>query len=120
MTPHTMAILGRAEQVIRRGWTRGASARGADGYGVGAAIAPHPRYMGAAKFCSSGAVVKAAYDELGWKTDSSTVDNEIGAAVLLFREANGIRSVPEWNDRWYRMKWQVVRAFRKAQNLISR
>ena len=41
-------------------------------------------------------------------------------AVDLFHEANQIDHVGTWNDRWYRTKWSVLRAFDKTIALAQK
>ena len=67
---YTNAILGRASDLIKRGWTQGKMARDAHG-NVTTSVSPN-----AARFCLVGAVRRAAFDVTG--VDVATVDDGSG------------------------------------------
>lgn len=59
-------------------------------------------------YCAAGAIAKV------------TSGASFRVPGSLLQEVIGETPIDVWNDRWYRMEWQVRRAFRKAIKLARK
>ena len=110
---NVLLILKDARSIVDTGFCKGAYAKRGNG------LSCKPTDPRAVSHCTVGAIYAAAgletidgHDAVSWTKDVQTAVIEIHAAI-------GIRSYDEdamatWNNRWYRSKRGVLRAFDRA------
>lgn len=66
-------------------------------------------------FCAMGAIWEVGRTSFkpGEQFDA---ENEV---VLYLKTLTGGLSVPDWNDRWWRTKWGVIKALRKTSQMLK-
>lgn len=110
--------LARAQEILARGWTRKTFARNAAGKPT---TTEDPE---AAAFCLSGAVDKAVNEAVpvipGLRHESidkrMDLERRVRGALIDELRARGTdEPIAAWNDRWYRLRRQVVGLVRAAR-----
>jgi|SRR5690606_34808907 len=108
--PLKSEIMTYAKDLIEKGWCKRHSATDKFGNITGTTSEC------AENFCTAGAIWRAAHDVLPFSTYNTLVINEL---IIDFLSANKIKSIPDWNDRWYRTKKSVLKAFDNAINYVK-
>lgn len=65
-----------------------------------------------------GFCILGAFHETIKYLDWSAPDTKIVSSNAIDMLKNDIGDIPEWNDKWYRTKWGVVKRLRKIANKL--
>lgn len=105
--PSGEEIMVHARNLVQKGWSKKCAAKCERGVGI--------FYLDekAVSFCIAGAIGRAVDDLMACHSAARRDRRNVDAAVN-FMSANNISDIPKWNDKWYRTKGSVMRAFDRA------
>jgi hypothetical protein len=105
--PTSVEIMKHAKKLVENGWCKKAAAKCKRGAGI--------IYLDeqAVSFCVAGAIGRSVDDLMACHSGERRDRRNIDCAVN-FMSANDIKDIPKWNDKWYRTKRSVMRAFDRA------